>query len=57
MKALLILASIMISVVCVSECFAGYVQGYWRENGTYVQGYERTQADGNPYNNYSTRGY
>ncbi len=32
------------------------VSGYTRSNGTYVQPYHRTEADGNPYNNYSTQG-
>lgn len=31
-----------------------HVNGYYRENGTYVQPYERTAPDGNPYNNYSS---
>ena len=29
------------------------VQGYYRQNGTYVQPHQRTSPDGNPYNNYS----
>ena len=33
-----------------------YVNGYYRSNGTYVQGHYRSNADGNRYNNYSTRG-
>ena len=32
------------------------VSGYTRSNGTYVEPYHRSQADGNPYNNYSTQG-
>jgi len=32
------------------------VNGYSRQNGTYVDSYHRTVADDNPYNNYSTRG-
>ncbi len=35
---------------------AVYVNGYYRSNGTYVNGYERTAPDGNPYNNYSYPG-
>lgn len=38
------------------NAYAGYVHGYTRSNGTYVNGYERTAADGNPYNNYSFPG-
>lgn len=33
-----------------------YVNGYYRANGTHVEGYHRTNADSNPYNNYSTSG-
>ena len=36
--------------------FAEHVRGYTRRDGTYVQPYERTPADGNPYNNYSYPG-
>jgi hypothetical protein len=32
------------------------VSGYTRSNGTYVEPYHRTEADTNPYNNYSTQG-
>jgi hypothetical protein len=32
------------------------VNGYYRQNGTYVQPYHATNPDGNPYNNYSTQG-
>lgn len=35
---------------------AQYVPGYFRADGTYVQGYYRTVPDSNPYNNYSARG-
>ncbi len=33
-----------------------YVRGYYRKDGTYVRPHYRTTPDGNPYNNYSTRG-
>jgi hypothetical protein len=33
-----------------------YVNGYYKSNGTYVQGYYRSTPDGDPSNNYSTRG-
>lgn len=33
-----------------------YVQPHITKNGTYVQGYNRTAPDSNPYNNYSTQG-
>jgi hypothetical protein len=33
-----------------------YTRGYFRRDGSYVDGYWRTQPDGNRYNNYSTEG-
>lgn len=33
-----------------------YVQGHSRSDGTYVQGYQRSNSDGNSYNNYSYQG-
>jgi len=33
-----------------------FVHGYYRKNGTYVAPYHRSSPDGNPWNNYSTRG-
>jgi len=31
-----------------------YINGYQRSDGNFVQGYRRTEADSNPYNNYSS---
>ena len=33
------------------------VQGYFKGNGTYVMPHIRTSPDGNPYNNFSYRGF
>jgi hypothetical protein len=33
-----------------------YVNGYTRSNGTYVAPHMRSDPDGNPYNNWSTKG-
>lgn len=33
-----------------------YVDGYYKSNGTYVNGYWRSSPDGNPYNNFSYPG-
>jgi hypothetical protein len=33
-----------------------YQRGYTRRDGTYVAPHMRTRPDGNPWNNYSTRG-
>ncbi len=38
------------------QASAVHVNGYYRSNGTYVSGYERTAPDGIPYNNYSYPG-
>jgi hypothetical protein len=55
---------VMKKIVCmlcalflVAPVFADtYVNGYYRKDGTYVNGHYRSNADGNRYNNYSTRG-
>lgn len=47
----------VLAILNVNSSFADqYVHGYTRSNGTYVRGYYRSDPDGNPYNNYSTRG-
>jgi hypothetical protein len=42
----------------VAPVFAGdvSVRGYLRRDGTYVQPHMRSAPDGNPYNNWSTKG-
>jgi len=57
MKKILILL-IIFSFLLPFFCNAGdvYVHGYYRHDGTYVRPYHRTTPDGNPYNNYSTKG-
>ena len=47
---------VLISFLTVSLAEAGWVRGYYRRDGTYVQPYYRTNPDGNPYNNYSFPG-
>jgi len=39
-----------------STAWAGYVHGYTRRNGTYVQGYNRSNPDNTVTNNYSYYG-
>jgi hypothetical protein len=52
---ILILALVLLAASQVAFAEMGYVSGYSRSDGTYVQGhYKDTSADGNPYNN---RGY
>ncbi len=52
----LIIISFFIFVFNITNVYAVYVSGYYRSNGTYVNGYERTSPDGDPYNNYSYPG-
>jgi len=47
---------VLISFLTVSLAEAGRVRGYYRQDGTYVQPYNRTNPDRNPYNNYSFPG-
>lgn len=48
---------LLIVLVFSSGVYASeWVNGYYRSNGTYVQGYWRSSPDGNPYNNYSYPG-
>ena len=40
-----------------SICFADvWVDGYYRSDGTYVKGHWRSDPDGDPSNNWSTKG-
>lgn len=56
-KSFLITASfVLFFFLPFSVTHAVYVNGYYKSNGTYVQPYERTAPDGNPYNNYSYPG-
>lgn len=48
------LAILALLISSISQ--AEYVQGHYTQSGTYVQGYYRSEADSNPYNNYSARG-
>ena len=47
---------VLISVLTVSLAEAEWVKGYYRNDGTYVQPYQRSQPDRNPYNNYGFPG-
>lgn len=53
MKKLLIL---LLLITFVTPAYAEYVRGYYKSNGTYVNGYNRTRADYTKLNNYSTQG-
>jgi hypothetical protein len=52
-KLILILTMMLIAVSAFADV---YVQGYTRKDGTYVQPHYRSNPDGNPYNNYSSKG-
>ncbi len=52
-KLLLILALLLATV---STCFAGWVSGYTRSDGTSVSGYNRSDANGTVTDNYSYKG-
>ncbi len=57
-KILLVVFILLIFILTsVGTAFADvYVQGYYRNNGTYVQPHYRSNPDGNPYNNWSYPG-
>ena len=46
----------MVSVMMGSLVYAERVRGHYKKDGTYVEGYYRTQRDNNPYNNMSYPG-
>jgi hypothetical protein len=51
-----ILSFLLISLLFVGTAYAGYVNGYTRKNGTYVQGYNRSDGNGTVRDNYSYKG-
>ncbi|MEK1925050.1 MAG: hypothetical protein AAAB11_06330 [Rhizobium giardinii] len=51
----ILLASIAL-VLFASSAHAGFVNGYTRSNGTYVQPHYRSAPNGSRYDNYSTSG-
>lgn len=56
-KILVVSVFILVSYLFqLPHVLAVHVNGYYRSNGTYVNSYERTAPDGNPYNNYSYPG-
>jgi hypothetical protein len=54
MRAVLI--GLLAVLAATSATAQVYVQGYTTKNGTYVAPHYRSAPDGNPYNNYSTKG-
>ena len=55
-KILFVLACGICLQLIATLADAASVGGYVRRDGTYVQPYQRTNPDSNPWNNYSTKG-
>ena len=53
MKKILLL---LIIVTTITPAFGEYVKGYYRYDGTYVQGHYRSKPNSNKFDNYSTKG-
>ncbi len=56
MKRLIIAAALFVTAIPAFAQVNQYTNGYERQNGTYVQGYNHTAPDANKADNYSTRG-
>lgn len=54
--AIVIGLALVAAAGCACAQSAQYIPGYFRADGTYVQGYYRTVPDNNQHNNYSARG-
>jgi hypothetical protein len=54
-RTALLAAATLLALASVAEA-QNRVQGYMRNDGTYVQPHYRTNPDGNRFNNYSTQG-
>jgi len=56
--SIIVVALILIPALTQAQYYGRDVQvnPYLRQDGTYVQPHHRTVPDGNPFNNYSTRG-
>ena len=54
MKRILVLIGMLL---CITAAFADtHVNGYYKRDGTYVNGYTRSSPDSTNWNNYSTQG-
>lgn len=56
MRKLLLTVLLVASFFIFKDALAGYVVGYYRSNGTYVQPYYRSNPNGLKFDNYSYRG-
>ena len=50
MKQLLV--AILFVIFAASSAFAGWINGYYRSDGTYVRGHQRSSPDNSKLNNY-----
>lgn len=50
-KVLVVVLAVFLAVGLCSNAFAGWVKGYSRSNGTYVQPHYRSNPDGHKWNN------
>jgi len=55
-KIILLIAGILLLTWNFSYAGDTFVRGYTKRDGTYVAPHYRSKPDGNPYNNFSTRG-
>lgn len=55
-KILISMLTIMLAIASASAQTPKYQKGYYKKNGTYVQGHYKTTPDRTNHNNYSTRG-
>ena len=56
MKKLLIFLILICSCLLDVHASNAYINGYYRKNGTYVSGYNRTKPNSTKIDNYSTKG-
>src|SRR3990167_8522569 len=54
MKKLISIVVLLLGIATIAS--AEYVRGHMRKDGSYVNGYYRTERDNNPYNNQSMPG-
>jgi hypothetical protein len=54
-RIILVLAVVVLGIPFTADAQV-WVNGYYRDDGTYVKGHYRSSPDGNPYNNYSFPG-
>ena len=55
-RPLILLLTLLASVSFCLAQGSHYVEGYYRQNGTFVPGHYATNPNGNPYDNWSTKG-